>query len=88
MTAPAVSKDEIEELERQNADCPRCPDEKCGLPMSTPSSKTERGRWYGPANARLWCPACGTGWYGTDGDVKRAEMAWAAYERLRDLGVM
>jgi hypothetical protein len=76
----------VDELKRRNHDCPPCP-KGCGS-VGTPSSKTESGRWYGPDASRLWCPACGAGWYGTDAEFAQAEAAWAAYEMLCQMGVM
>jgi hypothetical protein len=62
-------------------DCPPCP--KCGGHTGTPASLecgVEPGRWYGPDNATLFCPACGTGWVGTVDDSLQAARAWIAYE--------
>jgi hypothetical protein len=41
-----------------------------------------------PPESRLWCPACGTGWYGDEADVEKAERAWQAYHLLCEMGVM
>lgn len=41
-------------------------------------------RWYGPRDATLFCPACGTGWEGTDDEIETALIAqtwWDAFER-------
>ena len=78
----------IESLKARNYNAPRCPDPKCNRPCGTPSQHTEQGRWYGPAASRIWCPACGTGWYGTDAELAQAESAWQAYELLVEMGVM
>lgn len=63
-------------------DCPACPSCKatCGVPI--------RGneRFYGPAESRLLCPACGTGWYGADADVAKAEQAQHAWEMAQEAG--
>lgn len=64
-------------------DCPPCPEEKCQARMGTPAHTTERGRWYGPADATLWCPACGSGWVGTPAEVAWAESAWRAYLKMQ-----
>ena|ERR1700686_2088139 len=40
--------------------------------------------WYGPADATLFCPACGTGWHGTDAEIVQALISqtwWDAFER-------
>lgn len=66
--------------------CPPCP--KCGCNVATPSSETEHGRWYGPPESRLWCPACGAGWYGSDDEVKAAQRAMDMYELACQAGWM
>lgn len=76
----------IKDLERRNFDAPPCP-EGCG-PIGTPSRETEQGRWYGPPEARLWCPCCGVGWYGDEAEVAKAEAAWQAYELLIQMGAI
>lgn len=60
-------------------DCPACPSCKttCGTPAREAS---EPGRWDGPGDATLWCPACGTAWAGEAADVEQAERAWKAWE--------
>ena len=45
------------------------------------------GRWYGPQDATLFCPACGTGWHGTDEQIEQALIAetwWDAYMSQSD----
>lgn len=79
-----MSNEAIEQLKQRNHDCPPCP-KGCGN-IATPSSKTEQGRWYGPPESRLWCPACGAGWYGSDAELRKAEDAWLAYELLCEMG--
>lgn len=62
-------------------DCPPCP--ACKLEVGTPVHRdcgVEHGRWHGPTNATLFCPACGTGWIGTEADLAQAWAAWRAYE--------
>jgi hypothetical protein len=75
--------DRVAALKALYQDGPPCP-KGCGS-LGTPSHATEHGRWYGPENATLWCPACGTGWVGSQADVSLAEVAWRAYEALQDL---
>lgn len=59
--------------------CPAC--QSCSLPCATPAREAPQpGRWYGPAEATLWCPACGTAWVGNAADVEQAERAWKAWE--------
>lgn len=63
-------------------DCPSCP--KCGMNCSVPASQAgTEGRWYGPPEATLFCPACGAGWVGDEADVAqavRAQLAWEQHE--------
>jgi hypothetical protein len=60
-------------------DCPACP--SCKLAVGTPvSAECGVDRWDGPANATLFCPACGTGWVGGEEDVAQAWASWRAYE--------
>ena len=63
-------------------DCPRCPDERCGAPCGS-LEPYNPDKWYGPRDATLFCPACGTGWHGTDAELEQAlvaETAWNAYQ--------
>lgn len=65
-------------------DCPPCPDRRCS---PTPDSGVGVGiaalaglRRADPEH-RLYCPACGVTWRGTDTEVEqaaRADAAWAA----------
>lgn len=60
-------------------DCPSCP--KCGLNCAVPARCSgARGRWYGPDDATLFCPACGSAWVGNEADVVQADKAQAAWE--------
>ena len=60
-------------------DGPPCP--KCQTTLSTPISRvTGVERWDGPADATIWCPACGNGWVGTVDEVMQAVTSWNAYE--------
>lgn len=65
-------------------DCPPCP--KCGCDLGTPIAEdTMVYRWDGPADATLFCPACGTGWVGTAEHLAQAWASWRAYEQeMRD----
>lgn len=63
-------------------DCPACP--KCNSTVGTPARLEEPGRWYGPDDATLFCPACGTGWVGSPEDVAQAEKAQAAWEACEE----
>lgn len=61
---------------------PACP--KCGAECGTPVNEecgVERGRWDGPPNANLNCPACGAGWIGDDVAVADAWRAFVEYEQ-------
>jgi hypothetical protein len=62
---------------------PMCPrKDRCG-PVGSLSPYSE-GRWYGPPDATLFCPACGHGWHGTDDEIEMAlvaEVWWNAVER-------
>ena len=59
-------------------DCPNhCGDGTSGL--ATPIRAAEIGRGEGPGNATLFCPSCGTGWAGSEEDMKRAEASWRAW---------
>lgn len=63
-------------------DCPKCPG--CGDALGTPLIRNEVERWYGPLRANLFCPACGTGWVGTEAEMapaNRAQDAWEAIEK-------
>lgn len=62
-------------------DCPVCPE--CGLDCAVPARTQEPGRWHGPDDATLFCPACGTGWVGSAEDLAQAERAQAAWEAVR-----
>jgi hypothetical protein len=60
-------------------DCPEC-GAGCGTPVNSECG-VERGRWHGPDDANLKCPACGTGWVGDDIDVADAWRAFVEYEQ-------
>ena len=65
-------------------EAPKCPE--CGDPLGTPCNEecgVERGRWHGPPNATLKCPACGTGWVGTDVEVADAWRSWVEFEKTQ-----
>lgn len=59
-------------------DCPNCP--TCKEPLGTSLKRNGVERWYGPANANLFCPVCGTGWAGTEAEVAQANKAQDAWE--------
>jgi hypothetical protein len=63
-------------------EAPRCP--KCQAPCGTPVNVecgVERGRWYGPDDANLKCPACGSAWIGDDQAVADAWRSFVEYEQ-------
>ena len=67
-------------------DCPACP--SCGGPFGTPIAEArgslghvDHGRWYGPDNATLFCPACGAGWVANEADHRQAVRAYLAWHR-------
>lgn len=60
---------------------PNCP-EGCGA-TGVPVSVAE-GRFYAPKDgreARLFCPACGQAWHGSDAEVWSARNSEAAHQR-------
>lgn len=60
-------------------DYPPCP--SCKMELGTPiAHETMIERWDGPANATLFCPACGTGWVGSPEHLAQAWASWRAYE--------
>lgn len=63
-------------------DCPACP--KCQSTVGTPARLEEPGRWYGPADATLFCPACGAGWVGSAAELEQAERAQAAWDSCEE----
>jgi hypothetical protein len=65
-------------------DCPPC--QACGCPVGVPIRTQEPGRWYGPDESTLFCPACGVGWIGTPDEVEQAEKAQAAWEQHENNG--
>lgn len=58
-------------------DCPKCPG--CGSTVGVPRRAAD---WNHRAKEgdRIVCPACGTGWVGTDAEVAQAESAQQAWE--------
>lgn len=65
-----------------------CPGEDCHLPrIGIPiASAPDPWRFYphdpdGDKPARLFCPACGLGWHGTDEEVELSTRKEAAYQR-------
>ena len=59
--------------------CPEC-GAGCGTPVNAECG-VERGRWYGPDNANLKCPMCGTAWIGDDHSVADAWRAFVEWEQ-------
>ena len=65
-------------------DCPACP--SCSARVGCPARNEEPGRWNGPPDSNLFCPACGTGWVGTGEELGQAEFsyrAWEEHERVQ-----
>lgn len=60
-----------------STDCPTCP--SCSVPCGVPIRES-RGRFRGPEEATLFCPACGSGWVGSAADEAQAEAAQAAWD--------
>jgi hypothetical protein len=60
-------------------DCPACPN--CSAAVGCPAAREERGRWYGPADSNLFCPACGTAWLGSPVEMAQALRAQDAWDR-------
>lgn len=65
-------------------DCPRCPRAGCNGPLCTTlyagCNAAARARHY---NLRLFCPACGDGFDGTDAEYAQAlaaDRAWEIHE--------
>ena len=58
-------------------DCPTCPSCDCsnGVPL-----RAAHDRHRGKPGDRIICPACGTGWVGTDAELLQAERAQAAWD--------
>jgi hypothetical protein len=64
-------------------DCPSCPECKSTVGTPVHDRRGERlcDRHAGDDDARLYCPACGHGWRGTDAELEQAQDAWDAYAR-------
>lgn len=60
-------------------DCPACP--SCGARVGCPTRHEEPGRWSGPEDANLYCPACHVGWRGDGEAVAHAEFAREAWDQ-------
>lgn len=78
MTYPAPKTEDRPRL-RPEHDCPPCVD--CGGRVGIPM-ECHRDRHRGGRDARLFCPACGMGWVGTDAEVAQAWKVQAAWERV------
>lgn len=64
---------------RDGPACPSCHLEGVGTPVTFGGERLV-DRWDGDErNANLFCPSCGHGWRGSEGDVQRAHDSWAAY---------
>lgn len=67
-------------------EAPICPNPTCQAPCGTPVNTecgVERGRFYGPENSNLFCPVCGTGWFGDDIAVADAWRAFVEFEKTQ-----